>query len=103
MQNPPEVLLNCYLYWDFPLEAAQTQAIHPLPKLIRQKQNGTGITHFATDNDNNNTEVTSEMTPIQLIINGQEFELQLNYNESARHFTEMLPMQLDMQDLHDNE
>lgn len=56
-----------------------------------------------TDNDNNNTEVTSEMTPIQLIINGQEFEAQLNDNEAARQFTEMLPMQLDMEDLHDNE
>lgn len=56
-----------------------------------------------TDNDNNNTEVTSEMTPIQVIINGQEFEAQLNDNEAARQFTEMLPMQLDMEDLHDNE
>ena len=56
-----------------------------------------------TDNDNNNTEVTSEMTTIQVIINGQEFEAVLNDNEAARQFAEMLPMQLDMEDLHDNE
>ena len=31
-------------------------------------------TPLPTDNDNNHTEVTSEMTTIQVIINGQEFE-----------------------------
>lgn len=56
-----------------------------------------------TDNDNNNAEVTSEMTTIQVIINGQEFEAELNDNEAARQLAEMLPMQLDMEDLHDNE
>lgn len=55
-----------------------------------------------TDNDSN-TEVVSEMTTIQVIINGQEFEAELNDNEAARQFTEMLPLQLDMEDLHDNE
>lgn len=55
-----------------------------------------------TDNSNN-TEVASEMTTIQVIINGQEFEAELNDNEAAKQFTEMLPMQLDMEDLHDNE
>ncbi len=55
------------------------------------------------DNGNNHTEVTSEMTTIQVIINGQEFEAELNDNEAARQFTEMLPIQLDMEDLHDNE
>ena len=43
------------------------------------------------------------MTTIQVIINGQEFEAELNDNEAARQFTEMLPIQLDMEDLHDNE
>ncbi len=56
-----------------------------------------------TDSDNNNIEVTSEMTTIQVIINGQEFEAELNDKEAARQFTEMLPMQLDMEDLHNNE
>ena len=56
-----------------------------------------------SDNGNNHTEVTSEMTTIQVIINGQEFEAELNDNEAARQFTEMLPIQLDMEDLHDNE
>lgn len=60
-------------------------------------------TPLPTDNDNNHTEVTSEMTTIQVIINGQEFEAELNDNEAARQFTEMLPIQLDMEDLHDNE
>lgn len=55
-----------------------------------------------TDNSNN-TEVASEMTTIQVIINGQEFEAELNDNEAAKQFTEMLPLQLDMEDLHDNE
>lgn len=55
-----------------------------------------------TDNSNN-TEVASEITTIQVIINGQEFEAELNDNEAAKQFTEMLPMQLDMEDLHDNE
>lgn len=59
-------------------------------------------TSVPTDNDNN-TEVTNEMTTIQVIINGQEFEAVLNDNEAARQFKEMLPMQLDMEDLHDNE
>lgn len=60
-------------------------------------------TPLPTDNDNNHIEVTSKMTTIQVIINGQEFEAELNDNEAARQFTEMLPMQLDMEDLHDNE
>ena len=60
-------------------------------------------TPLPTDNDNNHTEVTGEMTTIQVIINGQEFEAELNDNEAARQFTEMLPIQLDMEDLHDNE
>lgn len=55
-----------------------------------------------TDN-NSSTEVMSEMTTIQVIINGQEFEAELNDNKAARQFTEMLPLQLDMEDLHDNE
>lgn len=57
---------------------------------------------ISTDNDSN-TEVASEMTTIQVIINGQEFEAELNDNEAARQFTEMLPLQLEMEDLHDNE
>lgn len=40
-----------------------------------------GETPLPTDNDNNHTEVTSEMTTIQVIINGQEFEAELNDNE----------------------
>lgn len=67
-------------------ESKTEQAENPLP----------------TDNGNN-TEVTSEMTTIQVIINGQEFEAELNDNEAARQFMEMLPMQLDMEDLHNNE
>lgn len=59
-------------------------------------------TPLPTDNDNP-TKVTSEMTIIQVIINGQEFEATLNDNEAARQFAEMLPLQLDMEDLHDNE
>lgn len=55
-----------------------------------------------TDNSNN-TEVISEITTIQVIINGQEFEAELNDNEAAKQFTEMLPLQIDMEDLHDNE
>ncbi|MCI8565922.1 MAG: hypothetical protein HFI39_06325 [Lachnospiraceae bacterium] len=55
------------------------------------------------DSDNNNTEVTSEMTTIRVIINGQEFEAVLNDKEAARQFAEMLPLQLDMEDLHNNE
>ena len=43
------------------------------------------------------------MTTIQVIINEQEFEAELNDNEAAKQFIEMLPMQLDMEDLHDNE
>lgn len=38
-----------------------------------------------TDNGNN-TEVASEMTTIQVIINGQEFEAELNDNEAAKQF-----------------
>ena len=57
-------------------ESKTEQAENPLP----------------TDNGNN-TEVTSEMTTIQVIINGQEFEAELNDNEAARQFMEMLPMQ----------
>ena len=34
-------------------------------------------TPLPTDNDNNHTEVTSEMTTIQVIINGQEFEAEI--------------------------
>ena len=49
------------------------------------------------------TKETSEMTTIQIIINGQEFEAELYDNEAAQQFREMLPLQLDMDDLHDNE
>lgn len=59
-------------------------------------------TSIPTDNDSS-TEAASEMTTIQVIINGQRFEAELNDNEAAKQFTEMLPLQLDMEDLHDNE
>lgn len=59
-------------------------------------------TPLPADN-NSNTEAMSEMTTIQVIINGQEFEAGLNDNKAARQFTEMFPLQLDMGDLHDNE
>ncbi|MBD5393231.1 MAG: aldo/keto reductase [Lachnospiraceae bacterium] len=49
------------------------------------------------------TKETSKMTTIQIIINGQEFEAELYDNEAAQQFREMLPLQLDMDDLHDNE
>ena len=84
--------------------AIQTRAIYLLLKLIHKKANQSRKNPpLPTDNDNNHTEVTSEMTTIQVIINGQEFEAELNDNEAARQFTEMLPIQLDMEDLHDSE
>lgn len=59
-----------------------------------------------TDTDNHEADAkkeTGEMTTIQIIINGQEFETELYDNEAAHQFREMLPLQLDMEDLHDNE
>lgn len=58
------------------------------------------------DTDNNGTDTdkeTGEMATIQIVINGQEFKAELYDNEAAHQFSEMLPLQLDMEDLHDNE
>lgn len=48
-------------------------------------------------------EGTDEMTTIEIIINGQEFHAELYENTAAQQFRDMLPLQLDMEDLHDNE
>lgn len=48
-------------------------------------------------------EETDEMTEIEIIINGQEFHAELCENTAAQQFRDMLPLQLDMEDLHDNE
>ena len=82
--------------------SANQSLTRPLPKLHRKAKRNRQENPLPTDNGNN-TEVTSEMTTIQVIINGQEFEAELNDNEAARQFMEMLPMQLDMEDLHNNE
>lgn len=51
----------------------------------------------------NADEEISNMTTIQVIINEKKFEAELQDNEAARQFIKMLPLQLEMEDLHDNE
>ena len=51
----------------------------------------------------NADEKINEMATMQITINGREFEAELYDNEAAQQFKEMLPLQLDMEDLHDNE
>ena len=48
-------------------------------------------------------EEINEMETIQITVNGREFEVELYDNEAAQQFREMLPLQLEMEDLHDNE
>lgn len=59
-------------------------------------------TSSSEDTDNADEEI-SNMTTIQVIINEKKFEAELQDNEAARQFIKMLPLQLEMEDLHDNE
>ena len=70
------------------------------------EQAGTSSPTDKADTDNTEADAkkeTGEMTTIQIIINEQGFEAELYDNEAAHQFREMLPLQLDMEDLHDNE
>lgn len=59
-------------------------------------------TSLSTESTNTDGAI-SNMTTIQIIINGQKFEAELRDNKTARQFMNMLPLQLKMADLHDNE
>lgn len=62
-------------------------------------KNETSLSTETIDTD----EEVSDMTTIQIIINGQKFEAELQDNKTARQFINMLPLQLKMEDLHNNE
>lgn len=57
----------------------------------------------ASSDSTNEKEEISNMATIQVGINGQTFEAEFRDNETARQFMKMLPLQLEMEDLHDNE
>lgn len=62
------------------------------------------IKETASSEDTANAdEKISNMTTIQVIINEKKFEAELQDNEAAKQFIKMLPLQLEMEDLHDNE
>ena len=60
-------------------------------------------TSLLTDTIKNPIKETGEMEKIQITVNGQDFEAVLYDNEAAQQFKKMLPLQLEMEDLHHNE
>ena len=51
----------------------------------------------------NMTETSDDMKTIQIIVNGQEFEAELNDSKAAKQLMKMLPLELHMTELNGNE
>lgn len=81
----------------------QNQGAPPVPQIDTSESETEQTTSSLPADNDDRAGGSNKMTTIQVIVNGQEFEAELQDNEAARQFTEMLPLQIDMKDLHDNE